>query len=100
MEQTLAWPWYLGLVTVVWPALPRTGSLSLDLEMKILVGGKLSRKLTLTEAEDFDLFWYGLYRVAPLQEKMDFLYQKTFASLGSLLSSQVCPVLWIEVGAE
>ncbi|HSQ41622.1 MAG TPA: hypothetical protein VLM37_05015 [Fibrobacteraceae bacterium] len=89
-EQHFVWPWFLGIWIPGWPMTPRQGSIALNLQVQILSQGKIHHRIQLTEVEPFDLFWYGIYRDFPLQEKSDFVVRKVQSSLKSLLSSQFC----------
>jgi len=90
-HQEIRWLWYLGVLTglgPLWPALPRDGSLELQLDLNIAKGGVVQQRLSMTERDTFDLFWYGAYRVWDLQTQSDFLYRKLLGRLTSMLADQ------------
>jgi hypothetical protein len=89
--QNIRWIWYLGVLTPLgpfWHLMPHNGFMELQADIRISQGGVLLQKLSMTERDTFDLFWYGAYRFWDLQSESDFLYRKLLGRLTSMLSEQ------------
>ncbi len=82
--------WYIGLAMFVpfWPALPVNGNIVLKGKLELICDDILVQRLVFIEEEDFEFFWYGVFREKSLMNRVDWVHEKLIYRLQHALELQ------------